>query len=170
MKGVVFMEIWKAIRGFEGLYEVSNLGRVRRDGRVLKPHYRKRDGYAEVTLSKNNIPVCRKVHHLVAAAFLSKPCGLVEINHKDENRQNNAAENLEWRSHKENCNYGKRNRRIAQQHSRVVEQLLAGSVVKEWPSASAAGRSGYTKCSIIQCCNGNAQSHKGYQWRWKQSA
>ena len=132
MKGVVNMENWKSVRGYEGLYEVSDMGRVRRGDRVLKPYQRKRDGYMEVTLSKNNVPANIKVHQLVARAFIPNPDNLPEVNHKDENKQNNTASNLEWCRHRVNCNHGSRNQRISQGNSRRVEQMSGGVVIKEW--------------------------------------
>lgn len=161
------MELWADVRGYEGLYEVSNAGNVRRDGKVLKPYARKRDGYMVLTLSKNGVQRSVRVHRIVAEAFVPNPENLFEINHKDEDRGNNAASNLEWCTHKANCNHGTRSRKIAQKLSRAVVQSLDGEIVKVWGGAQEAGRAGYTRCSVIQCCNGKARSHKGYQWQWK---
>lgn len=164
---MVKMEIWKDILGYEGLYQVSNLGNVRRDGRLLKPSIRKRDGYAEVQLSKNNKKVSKRVHRLVAEAFIPNPCGYSEINHKDENPANNVADNLEWCDRRYNVFYGTRNSRISKSNSRPVEQLLDGVVIKTWSSTREAEEAGFKHCSISQCCNGKAKSHRGYQWRFK---
>lgn len=114
-------EIWKPIIEYEGLYEISNLGRVkslRRKvktgfGTRLQPEIILRDqnnqGYRNVQLKANGNIKNFKVHTLVAQAFLPKP----EINHIDENKSNNNVENLEWVSHKQNMNCGTVNKRMS---------------------------------------------------------
>lgn len=93
-------EIWKPVYGYEGLYEVSNLGWVRSTprkgtgGKVLKEGYIK--GYACVSLSSASSTNTRLVHRLVAAHFIENDKSLPEVNHKDGNKLNNSASNLEW--------------------------------------------------------------------------
>lgn len=89
-------EIWKDIGGFEGLYQVSNLGRVKRvtTGRVLKGMASGK-GYLLVGLSKNNIRSVKTIHRLVAQAFIPNPENKPEVNHIDENKTNNMVSNLE---------------------------------------------------------------------------
>jgi len=100
------MEIWKDIKGYEGLYQVSNLGRIysfRRPhakGGLRKLHYRK-DGYIGVILAKNKVIEQLLVHRVVAKTFIPSSRKRF-INHKDGNKANNNAENLEWCTHKEN--------------------------------------------------------------------
>lgn len=107
-------EIWKDIEGYEGFYQVSNLGNVRslnygNKGFVknLKPRIVK-DGYYMVNLKNKNY----QIHQLVAKAFISNPNNYVEINHKDENKHNNCADNLEWCSREYNVHeyFKKRNK------------------------------------------------------------
>ena len=101
-------ERWSAIRGYEGEYEVSDLGRVRSiksGGLILKPDI-KRNGYHTVCLWHKNSKKNRLVHRLVAEAFLPNPSNLEEINHLDEDKGNNRLDNLEWCSRKYNMNYG----------------------------------------------------------------
>lgn len=171
------MEQWKDITRYEGLYQVSNLGNVRSlvrnkktsdptQWRSLKLIERKRDGYIEVSLSKNNVSVRRKVHRLVAEAFVDNPMNLAEVNHKDENRSNNRADNLEWCTHKYNIDYGTRNKRIAKSISKPVCQMLDGVVVKRWNSISEATQFGFDSGRISDCCNGKAKHHKGYEWQF----
>lgn len=104
-------EIWLPVKNYEGLYEVSNLGNVRSFHfhrgsyqRILKPR-KVKDGYLMVALYKNKH--CRnfQVHHLVGEAFLRNPYNLNELNHKDGNKTNNKASNLEWITHIENVHH-----------------------------------------------------------------
>ena len=120
----------------------------------------------EVSLFQNNVKSTRKVHRLVAEAFLNNPMMYPEINHKDENRSNNRVDNLEWCSHRYNIDYGSRNQRISKKNSRPVYQMHNTYVVKKWPSIRAAASEGYDSGRISDCCNGKAKHHKGYEWRW----
>ncbi len=112
------MEIWKDIKDYEGLYQVSNLGRVKslgnsntRKEKILKPVYHAR--YYQVTLSKNNVCIQYRIHRLVAEAFIPNPKHLPIINHKDENPLNNCVENLEWCDAIYNNNYNNKGKRIS---------------------------------------------------------
>lgn len=120
-------EIWKPVKGFEGYYEVSNLGRVRsidryvntkgdskriRNGRVLKGIIH--NEYVLVTLSKDNLKSKKRVHRIVAEAFLPNPDNLPQVNHKDEDKTNNNVTNLEWCDSKYNMNYGTLRERMVQ--------------------------------------------------------
>lgn len=106
-------EIWKDIDGYEGLYQVSNLGRVKslRSGKLLK-QYVNNQGYAQVTLSLNNVRCLKRVSRLVGYAFLSKNDLQTQINHIDENKLNNTVDNLEWVTPKDNINHGTRTVRM----------------------------------------------------------
>ena len=113
-------EIWRPIEGYEGLYEVSSYGRVksleksyiRKNGiidhkseRILIP-IKDKDGYLQVKLYKDKKQYTRKLHRLVAEAFLDNPYNKPEVNHKDEDKTNNRVDNLEWCDGKYNINYG----------------------------------------------------------------
>jgi hypothetical protein len=88
--------MWKPIEGYEGLYEVSNLGEVRRvGGSVLKPQ-NDSHGYSSVSLSKYGKRISKKIHRLVAKAFVPNPAEHMVINHINGDKRNNAVENLEW--------------------------------------------------------------------------
>ena len=110
-------EEWKPVEGYEGLYEVSNLGQVRsysnRHGGLLKyPKLLKIDvssgtGYGCVTLCKNNKVKRVPIHRLVALAFIPNPNNYPCVNHKDEIRTNNKVDNLEWCTHLYNNSYSK---------------------------------------------------------------
>ena len=97
------MECWETINEYEGLYEISNLGRIRniRYKNILKPGNH-RDGYLKICLSKNNSKRTFQVHRLVALAFLPKVNGKKYVNHKDGNKKNNNVNNLEWCTRSEN--------------------------------------------------------------------
>lgn len=106
------MEIWKDIKNYEGLYQVSNFGNVR-SLRTNKNLYYSKSGkdkkYLKVGLFKNRKRVMAYIHRLVAETFIDNPNNLEQVNHKDENSKNNCIDNLEWISCKENINYGYRN-------------------------------------------------------------
>ena len=162
-------EIWKDVVGYEGLYEVSNLGRIRRNGKILKPQ-KTRDGYLRVHLSKNGIAKHGKVHRLVALAFLPNPQNLPQINHKDEDKTNNAVNNLEWCSEEYNANYGTRNERVAEKNSKPVLQFdLQGNFIREWSNARKIEEElGIHYSSISVCCSGIQNTAGGYVWRFKE--
>ena len=113
------MEIWKDIKGYEGLYQVSNKGRVkslnyRRTGKEkILSSSPNSYGYLIVGLCKNGKQKPFYIHRLVAEAFLTNPNNLLEVNHKDENKENNHVENLEWCDRKYNNNYGSRMERVS---------------------------------------------------------
>lgn len=120
-------EIWKPIQGFEGLYEVSNLGNLKsvrfKKHRILKPQ-KNNCGYFIAHLRKDNRLYQLLVHRLVAFAFVknSNPEKFIEINHLDECKTNNAAANLEWCTHEYNINYGTRNKRQAITQSKIMKR------------------------------------------------
>lgn len=107
-------EIWKDIEGYEGMYMVSSLGRVKtlicryKNVTILKERV-KNNGYCSITLYKNKIPHTYLAHRLVAQAFLPNPNNYPVVNHKDENPKNNCVENLEWYTQEYNINYGNGN-------------------------------------------------------------
>ena len=107
------MEEWRAVPGYEGLYEVSNIGNVRNVRRnTLLRLQKTKYGYIQVWLYKNGISTGLKVHRLVAQAFLPNPDNLPMINHKDEDKTNNRVENLEWCDAKYNNTYGTRQDKV----------------------------------------------------------
>lgn len=160
-------EIWKDIPQYEGLYQVSNLGRVFsvRSQKCLA--YRKRsDGYVRVALQMNGKRSFLYMQRLVANVFIPNPNDLPEVNHKDENPGNNAANNLEWCTHRYNINYGTAMARSSAARSKTVEQIKDGAVVRRWENAAAAEREGFDHRHISGCCNGKRRTHKGYEWRF----
>lgn len=186
------MEIWKDIEGYEWLYQVSNLGRVKsldryvrnrngmtmKKGRIMKPFIRK-DGYMHVNLIKDGMKLCY-IHRLVAVSFIPNPLGLAEVNHKDENKANNTVDNLEWVSRLTNARYGTRNQRSSEKRREtspcmkpVLQFTIDGAFVARHDSATKAARAVgvYQRCGyagISLCCNGKQKKAYGYRWEWEQ--
>lgn len=161
------MEQWKWVSDFEGLYEVSNLGRVRGRRGCLKLCTQK-NGYMFVTLYKNGKQHHSLVHRLVAQSFLSNPNMLPEVNHISEDKSDNTVENLEWCTHRYNHNYGTGHKRAAKKQGRKVIQMTTnGEVVKIHDSVRSAARSvnrGHK--DIRNVCNGYRKTSCGYKWRF----
>lgn len=163
-------EFWKDIEGYEGLYQVSNLGRVRSLRRnIIMKNQIARNGYVRVLLRNNNIPKLYFVHRLVANAFISNPDNLPQVNHKDENKANNCASNLEWCTPKYNYNYGTVNKRRARSLSKKVLQFKPdGTFIKEWESIIDIQRNlGFYQSNISRCCRNIRKSAHGYIWKYK---
>lgn len=164
------MEIWHDIIGFEGLYQVSNLGRVKSlyfgKERLLSAGKDKL-GYLHVVLCKDGKNICY-IHRLVAEAFIPNPNGYTEVNHKDEIKSNNVATNLEWCNRKYNINHGTRNDRVSKALSKPVYQYtMDGSLVGSYPSICEATRkTGYNGGNISLCCNGRIHHAYGYLWSY----
>ena len=174
-------EIWKDIAGYEGLYQVSNLGKVRslryknRDEvkeLYLKPHNR---GYLQVELHKDGVRKMFTVHRLVAMAFVNGYADGLIVNHIDENKQNNAAANLEWCTSLYNSQFYKERHpeklsapRGPNKNVRPVNQISTnGKVVKTWPTSREVMRElGWSDWSISECCRGNRKSAYGFIWQY----
>lgn len=177
MKNSSASEEWKPVVGYEGLYEVSSMGRVKslkrtiigKDGitreikeRILKPGIAE-NWYPTVNLSKDGNVVTFRVHRLVATAFIPNPENLSDVNHKDEDKTNNSVDNLEWMSHKDNTNYGTRNERIAKSVSQIDKKT--GVVIAIYPSQlKAEETTGIDNSCISKACLGKKRSAGGYYW------
>lgn len=161
-------EIWKDIEGYEGLYQVSNLGRVKslnysRTGKegILKPNPTKR-GYIIVELKSKPF----QVHRLVAQAFIPNPNNLPQVNHIDENTSNNIVSNLEWCTAEYNSNYGTRNERIKQSLQKpVIQYNINNEYINTFPSIIEAHKlTGVDNHHISACCNNKRKTAGGYKW------
>ena len=168
-------EIWKDIEGYEGLYQVSNIGRVKslRKNIILKSKI-ERNGYERVNLSVNNIHKDYSIHRMVANAFISNPDNLPQVNHKDENKTNNCVENLEWCDCKYNVNYGTGIRRCQLSNTNgkcskpVLQYTLDGTFIKEWKSTMDVQRNlGFAQSNISACCRNIRKTAYGYLWKYK---
>lgn len=166
-------EVWKPVVGYEGLYEVSNIGRVRSinyhksgKAKVMSPSFNTW-GYLIVDLRKNNKRHSYTVHRLVALAFIPNPDNLPEINHKNEIKYDNTVENLEWCTRKYNINYGTGNERRGRRKS-IVQLDNNGNVVKKWESGFAASRYyQIDRSGIYNCLHGKQKTCKGFVWKYE---
>lgn len=186
-------EIWKDVEGYEGLYKVSSYGNVlslkycgsnRKHLLAQNPDHK---GYLMVYLSKRGKRKTFKVHRLVASAFIPNPNNLPQVNHKDENKQNNHADNLEWCDSAYNVNYGTANNRRVETiknsgwQSEHMEKLhaknripvlmihpLTGDVLKRYKCGQeAAIENNINKSSIYQVCKRIRKTAGGYIWRYE---
>lgn len=160
-------EIWKDIPDYDGVYQVSNLGRVR--SVKIKTASQINSGYLKVTLTKNGIEKPFLVHRLVASLFCENPRGCTTVNHLDENKTNNCADNLQWCTYKENSNYGTATQRMkASKGKPVLQCALSGEIISRFPSAIEAERQlGYDHSSISRCCLGKCKQYKGFIWKFE---
>lgn len=185
-------EIWKDIEGYEGHYQVSNIGRIKRleksvmfGSRIKKlkvlilKTYRKTDGYWFVRLSKNDIPKNFYVHRLVAIAFIPNPENKPEVNHINGIKSENNILNLEWNSKKENIIHGYRNG--LQKASRkgvfgsdnkcskpILQFDLNGNLIQEFDSGVIASKeTGLSRGNISSCLKGKIKHTGGFIWKYK---
>jgi hypothetical protein len=181
------MEIWKDIKGYEGQYQVSNLGMVRSitrktnygnnhngsyKGVLLKPQ-NNHGGYLQVKLSNGkNKSKTKTIHRLVAMTFIDNPLKKPCVNHINEIKTDNRVENLEWCTQKENMNHGTIRKRLSilrTNNKKVSLKVgrfdLEGNLLEEYPSMGEAQRNGYYATNISQVCKGKRSTHGGYIWK-----
>lgn len=158
-------EIWKDIPNFDG-YQASNLGDIRnkKTKKILKPVIN-RYGYKIYSLFGKKV----KGHRLIAKTFISNPNNFSQVNHKDENKQNNNINNLEWCNNKYNSNYGTRNKRIALKNNKPVIQLTKNNIIlNEYDSIRIASKIlNLQETHIKDVCKGYRKTCGGYSWRYK---
>lgn len=162
-------EIWKDIPGFENLYQVSNLGRVKSlprktneriiNGKILTP-INNGYGYMKITINGKK----KYVHQLVAQAFILNPNNYKCVNHKDENKLNNNVDNLEWCSVKYNCNYGIRNEKIGK---KVIQYDKQMNEIRKYKTITEASKiCNILISSISSSCRKKRKCAGGYIWRF----
>lgn len=180
------MEKWASIEGYNG-YEVSNIGRVRAldriienptvkggtirkqkiKGRILKPH-KSNKGYMIIDLSNNTVRKKFTIHRLVGMAFIpnkeNKPC----INHKNEVKDDNRVENLEWVTYLENNKYNDKHKRCARFFEKSIYRIneATGEKKKYKSAKEAKDLDGFNATRIARCCKGKEKRHRGYLWQY----
>lgn len=176
------MEEWRDVVGYEGIYQVSNMGNVRslHYGRCkLRVLRKNRNGYLAVDLCKNYKIQNFRVHRLVALAFIPNPNNYGDVNHKNEDKTDNRVENLEWCTRKYNNNYGTRNNRHSatvkgnrfSKRRSVIECDVNGNFIAEYESIAAAARSKGISTSTIGSCLSHRKYSKtagGSIWKYKE--
>lgn len=166
------IEEWKDIKGYEGLYKVSNLGKIktlkrrRVKEKIMKPENDK--GYYRVSLSKNGKRKHYFIHMLVAKHFVPNYYNLPEINHKDENSFNNCYDNLEWCTHSYNLSYGTRNKKVVEKLRKQINQYsIDGKFIATHYSIQDASRNLKIHAGpICKCCKGKQRTAYGYVWKY----
>ena len=164
-------EYWKDIAGFEGKYQISSLGRIKsylvdNSGRIMRPMVCT-NGYLRIDLRKNGRYYKYLIHRLVAEAFLPNPNNFEYVNHKDETRDNNCVNNLEWCTKKYNLNYGtiKERQRKAKEIP-VLQFTKNGEFVRQWDSSMEVEKTlGWDRSAILRCCNGKQATSHNYVWK-----
>ena len=157
-------EKWKEIKDYDGEYYVSNFGRVRNKTRLLNP-YKTQKGYRGVRLTKNNVVKNYLVHRLVATAFIDNPNNYPTVNHKDENKDNNRTDNLEWCSYSYNNNYGNRNKTVSEKMSVPVICIDEVGNRERFNSLREGALSkGCFASNIWKVLSGKRKTTGGYRW------
>ena len=169
------MEIWKDIKGYEGLYEVSNKGRVKsfyKDkivGKILKPGNDK-IGYLTVVLTNKYSCKTKRPHRLVTETFIPNPLNKRTVNHKNGIKTDNRVENLEWNTYKENIQHAVKIGLMTKVHcEKPVNQIKNGVVIATFKSLSEAHRkTGIEIPNISACCNNrpHRKTAGGYKWEY----
>lgn len=182
-------EVWKPIKEYEGLYEVSNMGRVKSLNyrshknihKILVPN-KSVGGYLTIGLTKNGKKHTQQIHRLVYDAFIGelpkykrtgKGKDILEINHIDEDKTNNYVCNLELITHTENVNHGTGIQRRCEsqknkRNSKKVYQYTAdGKLVKVWPSTMECNRNGFDFRNVAACCAGTRKHCNGFLWSYE---
>jgi hypothetical protein len=180
-------EIWLPLKGYEGLYEGSNWGRIKSLRRTIKTKDRKQKtvkesilnpsidgaGYYSVTLQPKDghKKITQKLHRLIANTFIPNPENLPQLNHIDGNKINNYVSNLEWCTNKENSHH--REQLLCKATSKPVDKLtMDGELIVTYPSAiMAATKNNVSRWNIYRCCNGkdNVKDVGGFVYRWHNS-
>lgn len=171
-------EIWKDIKGYEGLYQISNLGNVkslskqiiRSNGKKqtfkekkLKPGLSK-NGYLSVSLFKNGKGKTYMIHRLVAETFIENINNYKCINHKDENKQNNIVNNLEWCTYEYNNQY---NDKMKHRRINVLQYTKDNKLIKKWDGLINVEKElGISRNNITSVCKGKRRYAGGYIWKY----
>ena len=148
------MEIWKKIEDYEGLYEVSNLGRVRNSKGKIKSLYKNNKGYLCLSLYYKGKTYHPTLHRLVATYFIPNPMDLPQVNHKDCNKENNKADNLEWCNQRYNYNEDMKNFLYSKNENHHCAKLKNSDI----PMIYELYKLGFTRTTISKILGINCSS------------
>lgn len=189
------IELWKDIKNYEGIYQVSNLGRIKtldkyvnclyEQKRLIKSReiktFKNNSGYYIVSLYQNNKSKKFLVHRLVAEAFIPNLNNKKEVNHIDGNKENNCVDNLEWVTKSENelhaseKGFTKKQKEMVAKNNKklkskkVYQYDLNGNFIKQYSSVSEAAReNGFAIGAIANCCRGERKKVYNYIWKYTQ--
>jgi hypothetical protein len=164
-------EIWKNIKDYEGLYQVSNLGNIKSNKRkgtngIITKQLSK-IGYYIVDLYKNSKRETKYLHRIIAETFISNPNNFPCINHKNGIKTDNRIDNLEW------CSYSENNKHAyslgLKTNCKQIKQIdiKTNKTIKTFYSMNEASRQIHiSQSSISLCCNGKQKTAGGYIWKY----
>ena len=165
------MEIWKTMKEHQD-YEISNLGRVKnkKTGKIRKTTINNK-GYEQIIVYINKKAKTYYIHRLVANNFVNNPNNLKEVNHINENKLDNRADNLEWCSGEYNLHFGTRIQRILKTKEptfkKIKQKDLEGNTIKVWKNIiEIQKKTNFNKQSIHYCCSGRYKTSNGYIWEY----
>lgn len=156
---------WRDIAGYEGLYQVSDDGKIRnaKRRRFLRPNIKK-TGYAQVTLCKEGVCAYYSVHRIVASAFLANPCGLPQVNHKNGVKTDNRVANLEWCDAAENQRHRRQVLGQMGENQKAVICLDTGEI---WGAVYLASQAlGVHRTAISMVCHGRRKTAGGLHFKF----
>jgi hypothetical protein len=166
------LETWRSVRDFEGVYEVSNLGRVkslnyRNTGKpgIITPMHRNCDKYLRIALSKKGKKEYRYLHRIVAESFLSNPYNFPEVNHLDTDPRNCKVSNLEWCTRQHNVNYYKT--RLNRSKKVEVYDAVTNELISSHASVASCAACLQTNDSYVSYLIRNNKTYKGYILKYK---
>ena len=178
-------EIWKDIPNFDGLYQASNLGRIKSLKRIAKKEYRNnrivkekimlgtknQDGYLKVHFKNKELNINKGlfIHRLIAMTFIPNPNSLPQINHKDGNKLNNNVDNLEWCTNLYNQQHAWKNGLHKSTKCKKIKQLDKNkNEIKKWNSITEASKYlGISASCIVECCKNKKRNAGGYRWEYE---
>lgn len=176
------MEIWKDVPGYEGKYQVSNLGNVKslrmwssvqnryiQRERIMKP-YKGASGYLQINLKTERTRRLALIHRLVASAFIPNTENKREVNHINGIKTDNRVENLEWNTSQQNSIHSYQTGLQIHYTKKAVQCDLQGKPIKEWQSIKEASEeTKIERRNINACCRGKRKTAGGYIWKYKEA-